>query len=153
MPTKEMSAEITVTPLRRGMTKLRIIGVTPLFQNRMANKAKQELLVGGRKKNKAERANIKHDPFAEYRNSAEILPDGPTALGLRVVAVKAAMADAALKRQDCQRHPRSVSCSCRETSCLSMERRDCGWMLFGRLISTEPQIFAQGPSCLSGVQN
>lgn len=89
--------EVTVQPLKRGMVKLRIIGVTPLFQNRMANKAKFQLLTGGQKKSKADRANIKHDPLNEFRDSAEILPSGPTALGLRVVAVKAAMATAALE--------------------------------------------------------
>lgn len=93
----ETSTEITVQQLRRGSVKLRIIGTTPLFQNRMANKAKQQLLVGGQKKGAADRAKIKHDPMQEYRDSAEILPSGPTALGLRVVAVKAAMATAALE--------------------------------------------------------
>lgn len=91
------TAEITIQPLRRGTVKLRIIGVTPLFQNRMAEKAKQQLLVGSQKKGRADRASIKHNPLEEFRSSAEILPDGPTALGLRVVAVKASMATAALE--------------------------------------------------------
>lgn len=97
MATSKDTAEIRVTPLRRGSTRLRIVGETPLFQNRMANKAKQQLLVGGRKKTKADRAEIKHNPLQEYRDSAEIMPSGPTALGLRVTAVKAAMATAALE--------------------------------------------------------
>lgn len=94
---KQQTAEIRVEPLRRASVRLRIIGETPLFQNRMAAKAAQQLLVGGRKKGKADRVEIKHDPLSEYRNSAEILPTGPTALGIRVVAVKAAMATAALE--------------------------------------------------------
>lgn len=94
---KNETAEIQVQPLKRAAVKLRIVGQTPLFQNRMAAKAKQQLLVGGRKKTKADRAEIKHSPLEEYRASAEILPDGPTALGLRVIAVKAAMATAALE--------------------------------------------------------
>lgn len=93
----EETTEVRIVPLRRGSVRLRIIGVTPLFQNRMANKAKQTLLVGGMKKGRADRVAIKHDPFQEYRDSAEILPTGPTALGLRVVAVKAAMSTAALE--------------------------------------------------------
>lgn len=97
MAKKEENTEVVIQPLKRGLVKLRIIGVTPLFQNRMANKAKQQLLVGGQKKGKADRANIKHNPVQEYRDSAEILLSGPTALGLRVVAVKAAMATAALE--------------------------------------------------------
>lgn len=93
----ENSPEITVQQLRRGSVKLRIIGTTPLFQNRMANKAKQQLLVGGQKKTAADKAKIKHNPLQEFRDSAEILQSGPTALGLRVVAIKAAMATAAIE--------------------------------------------------------
>ena len=94
---KDESAEITITPLKRVTVRLRIIGTTPLFQNRMTNKFKQTMLVGGKKPSKADRARIKHDPVQEFRESAEILSDGPTALGLRVVAVKAAMCTAALE--------------------------------------------------------
>lgn len=94
---KTESAEIQVPLLKRGSVKLRIVGTQPLFQNRMANKVKQGLLVGSRKKTKAERLEIKHDPLSEFRSSAEIMKSGPTALGLRVVAVKAAMCTAALE--------------------------------------------------------
>lgn len=93
----EAVSEIHITPLKRGSVTLRLIGTTPMFQNRMSNKVKRTLLVGGAKKTKAERAEIKHQPIAEFRDSAEILPDGPTALGLRVTAVKAAMCTAALE--------------------------------------------------------
>lgn len=93
----DKTSEINIVPLRRGTVKVRIIGMTPLFQNRMANKAKEQLLVGGQKKGRADRANIKHQPLEEFRSSAEMMQDGPTALGLRVVAVKAAMATAALE--------------------------------------------------------
>lgn len=89
--------EIQVTPLKRASTRLRIIGETPMFQNRMAQKAKLTLLTGGGRKTKAERAGIKHNPLQEYRDSAEIIKDGPTVLGLRVVAVKSAMCTAALE--------------------------------------------------------
>lgn len=89
--------EIIVPALRRGIVKLRIIGQTPLFQNRMAAKAKQQLLVGGGKKTAADKVKVKHDPLAEYRDSMERVADGPTALGMRVVAMKAAMCTAALE--------------------------------------------------------
>ena len=94
---KSDEVEIQVQPLRQARIKLRIIGTTPMFQNRMAAKAKGQLLVGGQKKGKADRANIKHQPLLEYRDSAQILPSGPTALGLNVIAVKAAMSTAALE--------------------------------------------------------
>ena len=94
---KTETAEIKVIPLKRSSAKLRIIGVTPMFQNRMANKVKQGLLVGTKKKTKAERVEIKHNPLEEYRSSMEIVPTGPTVLGVLVTAVKAAMCTAALE--------------------------------------------------------
>lgn len=97
MAKKEIEQEIIVPALRRGVVKLRLIGETPMFQNRMAAKAKQQLLVGGRKKTAADRAVIKHHPLVEFRDSLERIGDGPTALGLRVVAMKAAMCTAALE--------------------------------------------------------
>jgi hypothetical protein len=63
----------------------------------MSAKAKQEFLVGGGKgKSKQERAFLKHNPIQEFRDAAEIILGGPTALGMKVIAVKAAMATAAL---------------------------------------------------------
>ena len=97
MATKKAETSIHVPVLKQGIAKLRIIGTTPMFQNRMANKATHSLLVGSKKKTLAEKALIKHNPPDEYRNSAEKVRDGPTALGLRVVAVKAAMCTAALE--------------------------------------------------------
>jgi hypothetical protein len=94
---KTETAEISVKALQRGSVRLRIVGQTPLFQNRMTNKFKRGMLVGTKKKTKAERAEIKHNPLQEFRDSAEIMREGPTALGLRVMAVKSAMATAALE--------------------------------------------------------
>ena len=97
MAAKKAETEIQVPVLTQGAAKLRIVGTTPMFQNRIANKATHSLLVGSKKKTLAEKALIKHNPPEEYRNSAEKMLDGPTALGLRVVAVKAAMCTAALE--------------------------------------------------------
>jgi hypothetical protein len=91
------TAEIQVAPSKMVSLNLRIVGQQPLFQNRMANKVIWSLLVGSRKKTKAERLEIKHNPLEEFRNSAEIVPSGPTALGLRVTAIKGAMCTAALE--------------------------------------------------------
>lgn len=94
---KSETTEIVIPPLMRGVTRIRIIGTTPLFQNRMTAKVKMGLLVGSKKKTAAEKVAIKHHPLAEYRDSAEIVDAGPTALGLRVVALKAAMCSAAIE--------------------------------------------------------
>lgn len=93
----DATAEINIPRLQLGSIRLRIIGRTPLFQNRMSAKVKQGLLVGSRKKTKVEKLQIKHDPIQEFRDSAEIVSSGPTALGLRVTAIKSAMCDAALE--------------------------------------------------------
>jgi hypothetical protein len=93
----EHSQEIQIAELKRGELRLRIIGETPLFQNRMSAKVKQGLLVGSRKKTKVEKLAIKHDPYQEFRDSAEVVATGPTALGLRVTAIKSAMCSAAIE--------------------------------------------------------
>lgn len=95
-PAKETTSELEIVPLQLVTTTLRIIGRTPMFHNRMANKAMQTLLVGGKRKSAADRLVIKHEPLSEYRNSAHIVDDGPTALGLPITAVKAAMSTAAI---------------------------------------------------------
>lgn len=92
-----VSETLEIPVLKMATATVRIIGATPMFQNRMAQKAAQQLLVGSTRKTKADRANIKHDPLAEYQASMEQIHDGPTALGLRVVAVKASMCTAALE--------------------------------------------------------
>lgn len=97
MATKKTAEAIQVQQVKLERIKVRIIGTTPLFQNRMSNKVKQQLLVGSKRKTAAEKAAIKHNPLQEYRDSAETLPDGPTALGMRVVAIKSAMCDAAIE--------------------------------------------------------
>jgi len=94
---KDTSVELHIPPLQQGTVKLRIIGTRPLYQNRMAAKSKQGLLVGSKKKTKAEKNEIKHFPLEEFRDSAEIVSSGPTALGLNVIAAKAAMSTAALE--------------------------------------------------------
>ena len=90
------TVEIHVEPLKRGSLALRIIGTTPLIQNRMSAKVKQMLLVGSRKKTSSERLAIKHNPFDEYRDAIEHIDSKNTAVGLRVVAVKAGMCTAAV---------------------------------------------------------
>lgn len=94
---KAEQSEVTIPALRMAKTRFRIVGTMPLFQNRMAEKAKQTLLIGGRKKTAADKANIKHNPPEEFRSSMETMRDGPTVCGMRTVAIKKAMAQAALE--------------------------------------------------------
>ena len=91
-------AEIRIPEIKMQVTSVRLIGRTPLFCNRMSAKAKQQLLVGGKRKTAAERQLIKHDPMTEYRASMLVEPsmDTRSAVMFPAVAFKGAMATAAL---------------------------------------------------------
>jgi hypothetical protein len=101
MPTAKKSAKsetLTIPPIKQHELTLRIIGTTPLLQNRMSNKVKNLLLAGGRKKTAAQRIEMKHHPLDEFRNACETVSgDYETAIGLKVTAVKGAMCSAALE--------------------------------------------------------
>lgn len=92
-------AEIAILPISQGEVTFAVVGTTPLIFNRMAEKAKRELLLGGSRKTAADKAaNLKHNPVDEYRasvyrNKGE---DVPTRLALPAPAFKGAMATAAL---------------------------------------------------------
>ena len=77
-----------------------IIGTSPLIMNRLAEKAKQQLLLPPGKKTAATKAvTLKHDPLEEFRSAAHRMndEDGPTLLGVPSVAFKGAMRSAALE--------------------------------------------------------
>lgn len=106
-PTKT-EAEIAIQIIKQGQVKVRVVGTTPLYFNAMSAKAKRTLLIGGAKKTAAEKAQIKHDPEQEYRDSAYKTSSGPTLLFVPTAAFKGAMATAALatpgmKKTDVQR--------------------------------------------------
>lgn len=68
--TSSKSEEIQVLPLEEGSATFGIVGTSPLIFNRMAEKARRELLLPrGRKTEADKRQNLKHNPIEEYRNS------------------------------------------------------------------------------------
>lgn len=81
-----------------GQIETGILGLTPYLHNRMAEKARHELLFPKGRKNAAERAaNMKHEPVTEFRASPYMLDnDSPTKLGIMASAFKGAMMTAAL---------------------------------------------------------
>jgi hypothetical protein len=97
--------EIDVPQLRRGEMTLWLVGETPLYYNRMASKAKRELLLPRGRLTATQRATkLKHAPFAEYRDSMyRTREPGETMLQMLGSAPKKAAAGAAL------RMPTSVS--------------------------------------------
>lgn len=93
------SVEIAILPITQGTMSFAVLGTSPLIFNRMAEKAKRELLLPKGKKNIAERAgSLKHDPMAEYQASVyrSQEADSPTRLCIPAPAFKGAMMTAAL---------------------------------------------------------
>lgn len=92
------SPEIFVMEIERGEVEFCVIGTSPLICNRMSEKARGDLLLGGGKKTAAEKAGrAKHDPLAEYRSSPYTnIEDGPTRIQGLGSWFKQAMMTAAL---------------------------------------------------------
>lgn len=96
---KTESATILVDPIRTETIELAILGTRPIILNRMAEKARRELLMPSGRKTTADRAqSLKHDPVAEFRASPYTLADDeqPTWLAHMASAFKGAMMSAAL---------------------------------------------------------
>lgn len=89
---------IDVPELQQEIATFNILGVTPLIMNRMAEKAKRELLKpAGRKTAAQKKTSTKHDPPKEYRDSAYLAPPATvTHLGFPAPAFKRAIAQAAV---------------------------------------------------------
>lgn len=103
MPVKPKSAEapteIDILEITTGRVEFLIVGTSPLIFNRMAEKAKRSLLLGGTRKTAADKAaNLKHEPIEEYRASVyrNAGSDCLTRLKLPAPAFKGAMSTAAL---------------------------------------------------------
>lgn len=91
---------IEVEPLRVGTMQVWLKGRTPMIHNRLAAKAKQELLFPRGRKTTAEKQQLlKHDPENEYRNSMSLRPGNkvPTRVVFPAPSVKGAIATAALE--------------------------------------------------------
>lgn len=96
---KEGSAEISVLEIQQGEINFAIVGRTPLILNRVAEKARRELLLPHGRKTAADRAaNLKHSPFDEYRASVyrNPSPSAKTRLIFPAPGFKGAMCTAAL---------------------------------------------------------
>jgi len=99
-PASQGSGPITIEPLRMQEIVLCILGASPLIYNKMSEKAKRELLLPAVRKNAAaKRANLKHNPLQEFRDSmyTDSAPNAPTRLTLPSPAFKAAAMIAALE--------------------------------------------------------
>lgn len=96
---KTETTEVNILEISQGVARFAVVGTSEFYFNRMSEKAKRTLLLGGRKKTEADKiANLKHNPVEEYRDSvyrwAE--DDKPTRLKVPAPAFKGAMGTAAL---------------------------------------------------------
>lgn len=101
MAKKETVTEVeaTILEVRRERLTVYVVGETPLIPHAMAAKAKEELLLPGRKKNRAEKeSTLKHNPIEEYRECFDRArkPDALTAILAKATWFKGAMMTAAL---------------------------------------------------------
>jgi hypothetical protein len=97
-PTND-SGEISIIEIQTGTITVAVVGTTPLILNRLAEKAKHELLLPAPRKTAADKAsNLKHNPLDEFRASPVRLrdPGAPTLLALPSTAFKGALRTAAL---------------------------------------------------------
>lgn len=97
----ESSGPLAVAPLKMKEVALCILGASPIIFNRMSLKAQRELLLpaGSPKNRAAKRAELKHDPLKEFRDSVytDRNPNAPTRLVFPTPGFKGAAATAALE--------------------------------------------------------
>lgn len=88
---------IDIVEIRRERIPVCIVGETPLICNRMTEKAKQEFLLPGKTKNRAEReSSLKQDPYEAFRNSPYTQPSGNTLITMPSTAFKGALRQVAV---------------------------------------------------------
>ena len=98
MPKKDIAVEVPV--IKQETETYLLKGVTPLLMAAMSAKVKSMLLIGGKKKTRAEKQEIKHHPIQEFRDALYLLERGEfedTIFYMPGAAFKAAMATAAIE--------------------------------------------------------
>lgn len=89
--------QITVVEVSQGEVTFRLLGMTPLIQEAVGEKARRQLLLPPGRKNATERATtLKHSPRDEFLAGAYLSDQGPTALVMPATAFKSALRTAAL---------------------------------------------------------
>jgi len=99
MATKNQTTEISTIEIKMERVTYCVLGTTPILLNRLAEKARHQLLLPSGRKTAAEKAtNLKHNPYEEFQSSPyRLLEDGsPTLLAHLATAFKKAIASTAL---------------------------------------------------------
>lgn len=93
------NSEIVIMSSEMGQMDFCVLGTSPIILNRMSEKVRGELLAPKGRKTAADKAaNLKHQPYEEFRASPYTLKDDsePTLLALLPTAFKRSMMTAAL---------------------------------------------------------
>ena len=97
---KPKAAPFTIPQIKRETVEIILIGESGLYCHRMSQKASRDLLLGGRKKTTADKANVKHHPRDEFRNSMFLTGAAPAPLiQFPAMAFKRAMRTAAIETE------------------------------------------------------
>lgn len=99
MTKKSNDDAVDIDPIRNVRIKVDLIGTSPLLMHRFSVKARRELLLPSRKKNKSTlQAQLKHDPHAEFRECLYLNRDDktPALFHLPSGMIRQAIASAAL---------------------------------------------------------
>lgn len=95
MPPRGKSTEsIVVRPIEQEERRFVVVGESPIIFNRMSEKVKRTLLIGGGRKSRAELVSkLKHDPLEEFQASVyrDQGDEGPTRLVMPAPAFKKAL--------------------------------------------------------------
>ena len=105
MPATSKTAPIAVSAIKQVTTVLHLRGTTPLIMNRMPNKYRKEMLIGGKpKRTDADKQGLRQNPRAEFKSGLHFFEEAweprdtdgnvlgpPTHVGFPTVAFKAAM--------------------------------------------------------------
>lgn len=97
--TTKKTEEVEITRVKRGVVTFQIKGTTPLIVRRLAHKSLRDLLFPPVRKTAAQRAQVlKHDPYAEFRESPYTVddPNAPTLIVMPSVCFKSALMGAAI---------------------------------------------------------
>lgn len=96
---KDVTGEVSVMTVERGLATFHILGTAPMLHNCMSQKAMQELLLPtGRKTEADKKTSLKHEPLREFRDSVYFDKNekGPTYIQHLSSAFRGAMRSAAL---------------------------------------------------------
>ena len=63
---------IVIQTVERERVTIPLVGTSGLYCHRMSAKAKHQLMLGGKRKTMAEKAQLKHDPIAEFHDSMHV---------------------------------------------------------------------------------